>query len=44
MPPLVVAKILLKQTKFQATQQSQLSGEHETQDGEAFSVISPWSL
>lgn len=40
---LVVAKILLKVTEFQTTQQSQLPGEHEMQAGEAFSVITPWS-
>lgn len=36
---LVVAKMLLKVTEFQASQQSQLPGEHKAQAGEAFSVI-----
>lgn len=40
---LVVAKMLLKVTEFQTTQQSQLPGEHEMQAGEAFFVIISWS-
>lgn len=36
---LVVAKMLLKVTEFQTTQQLQLPVEHEAQAGEAFSVI-----
>lgn len=40
---LVVAKMLLKVTEFQTTQQSQPPDEHETQAEEAFSVITPWS-
>lgn len=40
---LEVAKMLLKVTEFQPTQQSQLPGEHEMQAGEASSVITPWS-
>lgn len=40
---LVVAKMLLKVTEFQASQQSQLPGEHKAQAGEAFSVIIPLS-
>lgn len=40
---LVVAKMLLKVTEFQTTQQSQLPGDHEMQAAEAFFVIISWS-